>query len=99
MAESSSGNTVFARHFAIPSLALGVRGHFWKGKPVINIRLLLLVCLSPFVSFSLAGVGHAQEKEWVVYEGKNGAGKGKHIVLVSGDEEYRSEEALPMLGK
>ena len=32
--------------------------------------------------------------EWVEYEGG-----GKHIVLVSGDEEYRSEEALPMLGK
>ncbi|HEY3441542.1 MAG TPA: ThuA domain-containing protein [Paludibaculum sp.] len=26
-------------------------------------------------------------------------GKGKHIVLVSGDEEYRSEEALPQLAK
>src|SRR5262249_32086817 len=25
--------------------------------------------------------------------------KGKHIVLISGDEEYRSEEALPQLGK
>ena len=25
--------------------------------------------------------------------------KEKHVVLVSGDEEYRSEEALPMLGK
>ncbi len=36
---------------------------------------------------------------WVVYEGSDGPGKGKHIVLVSGDEEYRSEEALPMLGK
>lgn len=36
---------------------------------------------------------------WVIYEGHEGAGKGKHIVLVSGDEEYRSEEALPMLGK
>jgi type 1 glutamine amidotransferase len=35
----------------------------------------------------------------VVYEGGQGAGKGKHIVLVSGDEEYRSEEALPQLGK
>jgi len=35
----------------------------------------------------------------VVYEGKEGPGKGKHIVLVSGDEEYRSEEALPMLGR
>lgn len=36
---------------------------------------------------------------WVVYEGKRGPGKGRHIVLVSGDEEYRSEEALPMLAK
>lgn len=36
---------------------------------------------------------------WVVYEGKDGPGKGKHIVFVSGDEEYRSEEALPMLAK
>jgi hypothetical protein len=34
---------------------------------------------------------------WVVYEGKEGPGKGKHIVLVSGDEEYRSEETLPQL--
>jgi hypothetical protein len=36
---------------------------------------------------------------WVLYEGKEGPGKGKHIVLISGDEEYRSEEALPQLGK
>lgn len=36
---------------------------------------------------------------WVIYEGKDGPGSGKHIVLISGDEEYRSEEALPMLGK
>ncbi|MEX2174178.1 MAG: ThuA domain-containing protein [Pirellulaceae bacterium] len=35
----------------------------------------------------------------VVYEGGAGPGQGKHIVLVSGDEEYRSEEALPQLGK
>ena len=35
----------------------------------------------------------------VVYDGGEGPGKGKHIVLVSGDEEYRSEEALPQLGK
>lgn len=36
---------------------------------------------------------------WVEYEGKEGPGKGKHIVLVSGDEEYRSEETLPALAK
>lgn len=36
---------------------------------------------------------------WVVYDGFDGPGKGKHVVLISGDEEYRSEEALPQLGK
>jgi hypothetical protein len=36
---------------------------------------------------------------WVVYEGGDGPGKGKHVVLISGDEEYRSEEALPQLAK
>ncbi|MBL9130813.1 MAG: ThuA domain-containing protein [Verrucomicrobiaceae bacterium] len=34
----------------------------------------------------------------VVYE-PAGAAKGKHVVLLAGDEEYRSEEAMPMLGK
>jgi len=37
--------------------------------------------------------------EAVVYEGKYGPGYGKQIVLLSGDEEYRSEQAMPMLGK
>ena len=36
---------------------------------------------------------------WVVYQGSEGIGKGRHVVLISGDEEYRSEEALPQLGK
>jgi type 1 glutamine amidotransferase len=34
-----------------------------------------------------------------VYDGQEGPGRGKHIVLLAGDEEYRSEEGLPMLGK
>jgi len=33
------------------------------------------------------------------FTGTSGPGKGKHIVLVSGDEEYRSEEALPELAR
>lgn len=35
----------------------------------------------------------------LVIQGKNGPGKGKRIVLVSGDEEYRSEQALPQLAR
>src|SRR5215510_13407200 len=31
--------------------------------------------------------------------GGNGPGKGKHIVLISGDEEYRSEQALVQLAR
>jgi len=43
-----------------------------------------------------AGV-HA--RDWVTYEGKAGPGQGKHVVFLTGDEEYRSEEGLPMLAK
>jgi hypothetical protein len=33
------------------------------------------------------------------FDPKPGPGQGKHIVFLAGDEEYRSEEALPMLAK
>ncbi|MCA9152818.1 MAG: ThuA domain-containing protein [Planctomycetales bacterium] len=46
-----------------------------------------------------AAVRAAESDLWVHYEGKEGPGKGKRIVLIAGDEEYRSEEALPMLGR
>src|SRR5690349_9803165 len=36
---------------------------------------------------------------WLTFDGKDGPGQGKHIVLVAGDEEYRSEEGLPQLAK
>jgi type 1 glutamine amidotransferase len=49
---------------------------------------------------SLLGISALRADDaWVVYDGFDGPGKGKHIVLVGGDEEYRSEEALPQLGK
>ena len=56
--------------------------------------LLTLVLLS-----QLALAVSASAAPGVVYQGAQGPGKGKHIVLLSGDEEYRSEEGLPMLAK
>ncbi|HTM50902.1 MAG TPA: ThuA domain-containing protein [Bryobacteraceae bacterium] len=35
----------------------------------------------------------------VVFEGGKGPGKGKHVVLIAADQEYRSEEALPQLAR
>src|SRR3954470_14957114 len=49
--------------------------------------------------FLLTPLARAADQQWVVYEPKDGPGKGKNIVLISGDEEYRSEEGLPMLGR
>lgn len=58
-----------------------------------------LCVLSSVVLAGLIGVSARAADPWVVYEGSDGLGRGKHIVLVSGDEEYRSEEALPQLAK
>src|SRR5271169_3065888 len=58
--------------------------------------------LSLLAILLLAALAHGQDTKttpWIVYDGFDGPGKGKHIVLVSGDEEYRSEEALPQLAK
>jgi hypothetical protein len=39
------------------------------------------------------------DAQWTVYDGSDGPGKGKHIVFVTGDEEYRSEDSMPQLAK
>ena len=36
---------------------------------------------------------------WLTYQGEDGAGKGKHIVLIAADQEYRSEQSMPMLAR
>lgn len=60
-------------------------------KRMFAITLMMLVAAS--------ATSASADDLWVTYEGTEGPGKGKHIVLISGDEEYRSEEALPQLGK
>src|SRR6266487_1241581 len=52
-----------------------------------------------FLAVNLLADGVATGKDWVVYDGRQGPGQGKQIVFLSGDEEYRSEEGLPMLAK
>jgi hypothetical protein len=61
---------------------------------MISVRPFLLALL---VACSTTSVMAADP--WLVVEGGEGPGKGRHIVLVSGDEEYRSEEALTQLAK
>jgi len=57
-----------------------------------------LLSILSTLAFS-AVLSPAAEPLHVTYPGGEGPGKGKHIVLISGDEEYRSEEFLPALGR
>jgi len=47
----------------------------------------------------LWSVSAKADDPWIVFPGGEGPGQGKHIVLVTGDEEYRSEESMPQLAK
>ena len=65
-------------------------------------RILLAGSISCLMVFSAVGplAGQARAADpWLVFDGKDGPGHGKQIVLLSGDEEYRSEEGLPQLAK
>ncbi|MEZ5944999.1 MAG: ThuA domain-containing protein [Planctomycetaceae bacterium] len=49
---------------------------------------------------TLLGTAQGADSLWVTYPGhEGGVGSGKKVVLISGDDEYRSEEGLPQLGK
>lgn len=59
-----------------------------------NLPIKLLALLT-----WLSSIAICVAEPWVVYQPKEKPANGKHIVLLAGDEEYRSEEGLPMLGK
>jgi type 1 glutamine amidotransferase len=66
----------------------------------VALRLSKRILLAASLVVILCGSRATRADDpWVVYEGGDGPGKGKHVVLVSGDEEYRSEETLTQLGR
>lgn len=65
-----------------------------KMKQTIKLWTLVFVGLS-----WLLGCQVKADEPWVVFEGKKGPGRGKHIVFLAGDDEYRSEEVIPQLAK
>src|SRR6187200_2077988 len=72
----------------------------FAGSPVSPFSSMRkLFSLLPALLLLTATVVSAQNPHLVVYEGNKGPGAGKHIVLISGDHEYRSEESLPALAR
>jgi hypothetical protein len=60
----------------------------------MRIRILLTLLLGALT----LGSTRASDTS-VSYAARAGAGQGRHVVFLAGDEEYRSEEGLPMLAK
>lgn len=60
---------------------------------LVSFLFVLLALVPGFQGLAQNG------KTFLQFEGQTGPGKGKHIVLVAGDDEYRSEESMPMLAK
>lgn len=63
------------------------------------MRMNLLAWAWAGLAIPVCVVAAAADDPWVVYEGSEGPGCGLRVVLVSGGEEYRSEEALPQLAR
>jgi type 1 glutamine amidotransferase len=63
---------------------------------MITLRSLIPAVALGCLSLVLAAPAQAAGVE---FKGKTGPGQGKRVVLVSGDEEYRSEETLVQLAK
>ena len=52
-----------------------------------------------FILIATLFLSTASMAEHLVYEGESGIGKGKHIVFIANDHEYRSEQSCPTLAK
>ena len=60
--------------------------------------MLMRTAIAVTIAAALAAeAGMCERRDRLVFEGGDGTGEGRHVVLVSGDEEYRSEESMPML--
>jgi putative heme-binding domain-containing protein len=60
----------------------------------------ILRWIAPLVLLNYCpGFGLGDDASAIEYPGELGPGRGKHVVFLGGDEEYRSEEGLPMLAK
>ena len=68
-----------------------------------RLFLLCLLCIA-FSNDSIAQNDNSKidvlkSNLWLTYSGSNGPGKGKHVVLIAAEQEYRSEQSMPMLAK
>jgi type 1 glutamine amidotransferase len=63
------------------------------------MKLVKQILCAAFLTSILVLNRPVNAKQWSVFKGGEGPGKGRHIVFLVGDEEYRSEDSMPQLAK
>jgi len=84
---------------AMQSSHLNTGTGFLRSVIAITFALILVLPLVNVERLYAADHPVPESPLWLTYSGEQGPGKGKHIVLIAADQEYRSEHALPMLAK
>ncbi len=64
-----------------------------------RFRRTRVAAMATILACSVAAHARDDKPGSITYDPAPGPGAGRHIVLLAGDEEYRSEEGLPMLAK
>ena len=62
-------------------------------------RILTAVFIVVALALGCVVGAPAVESPWLTYQRGEGPGAGKHIVFVTGDEKYRSEESMPAMAR
>jgi type 1 glutamine amidotransferase len=65
----------------------------------MNRSVLLLLAFAGALIVGVPATAQTPAANSIVYQGTSGPGQGKHIVFIAGDQEYRTEESLPMLAR
>lgn len=92
-------NAVEADFQPLPALLFSKYRHR-AGVGLFRIDSTAMKTLLSLASALVLGLSSARGADGcIVYQPKEGSDAGKHIVFLAGDEEYRSEEGLPMLAK
>jgi type 1 glutamine amidotransferase len=64
-----------------------------------RLRVTFLICVFSVLAMNGTEIPAPENAHSVTYEGTEGPGLGKHVVLIAGDHEYRSEEILPAMAR
>jgi hypothetical protein len=85
-----------------PGVACSPNQAIWIMRTETENKMKKLSFTGALMACALAVTGAMASEDpsqWITFDGFQGPGVGKHIVLIAGDEEYRSEEGLPQMAK